>query len=342
MKKISKHLEIISFFILVLFAACNETKKDETPWENLFDGKTLNGWSIKGGNAKYIVENEAIVGTSTMNTPNTFLTSNKMYGDFILELEYKVDPLLNSGIQIRSNSYPHYRDGRVHGYQVEIDPSDRAYSAGIYDESRRGWLYDLSENPKAREAFKQNEWNKYRIEAIGDTIKTWINGMPAAHLVDDMTASGFIGLQVHSINNKEKDGTQVAWKNIKIITKDVRKYATSMDLVIKSTKNMLTFNELKEGWKMLWDGKSTNGWRGAKLKTFPESGWAIENGELTVLASEGKESAAGGDIVTTELYGNFELKLDFKITEDANSGIKYFVNTGLNKGAGSSIGLEYQ
>ncbi|MCF6222459.1 MAG: DUF1080 domain-containing protein [Flavobacteriaceae bacterium] len=342
MKQHNKQLGIISFFILALLVGCNEIKKDDTPWVEIFDGKTLNGWSIKGGDAKYEVENEAIVGTSTMNTPNTFLTSDKMYGDFILELEYKVDPLLNSGIQIRSNSYPYYRDGIVHGYQVEIDPSDRSYSAAIYDEKRRGWLYDLSENPKAREAFKQNEWNKYRIEAIGDTIKTWINGVPAAHLVDDMTASGFIGLQVHSINTKEKEGTQVAWKNIKIITKDVRKYATSIDLAAKSTKNTLTFNELKGEWKLLWDGKTTNGWRGAKLDAFPKSGWEIDNGVLTVLASGGEESAAGGDIVTTDLYGNFELKLDFKITEGANSGIKYFVNTGLNKGAGSSIGLEFQ
>jgi len=93
---------------------------------------------------------------------------------------------------------------------------------------------------------------------------------------------------------------------------------------------------------MLWDGKTTQGWRGAKLETFPEEGWEIKNGELSVLASNGEESRAGGDIVSEELYGNFELKVDFKITEAANSGIKYFVNTSLNKGEGSSIGLEYQ
>ncbi len=344
MKKINKHLGVVSIlFILVLFVACEKTKNDNTPWENLFDGKTLSGWSQKGGEAKYKVENGTIVGSTVVNTPNTFLTTDKMYGDFILELEYKVDPLLNSGIQIRSNSYPYYRDGRVHGYQVEIDPSERAYSAGIYDESRRGWLYDLKDNKKAREAFKQNEWNHYRIEAIGDTIKTWINGVGAAHLVDDMTNSGFIGLQVHGVgDNKEKEGIQVAWKNIKILTKDVRKYTTPMNLVTKSTINMLTDDELKKGWKMLWDGKTSKGWRGAKLDSFPKSGWLIENGVLSVLAASGEESRAGGDIVTEDLYGNFELKVDFKITEGANSGIKYFVNTYLNKGKGSSIGLEYQ
>ena len=156
----------------------------------------------KGGKANYKVVDGTIVGSTVHNTPNSFLTTDKMYGDFILELDYKVDPTMNSGIQIRSNSYPYYNNGRVHGYQVEIDPSERAWSAGIYDEARRGWLNTLEDNPEAQKAFKQNEWNHYRIEAIGDTLKTWINGVPAAYLIDDKTASGFIGLQVHNISKK--------------------------------------------------------------------------------------------------------------------------------------------
>ncbi len=90
------------------------------------------------GNATYEVEDGIITGTTVADTPNTFLTTNEMYGDFIFEIEVKVDPVVNSGIQIRSNSFPYYRNGRVHGYQVEIDPSDRAWSGGIYDEARRG------------------------------------------------------------------------------------------------------------------------------------------------------------------------------------------------------------
>jgi hypothetical protein len=132
---------------------------------------------------------------------------------------------MNSGIQIRSNSFPNYRDGRVHGYQIEIDPSKRAWSAGIYDEARRGWLVNLDNNPAAQKAFKQNDWNHYRIEAIGDTIKTWINGVPAAHLIDDKTSSGFIALQVHGIGKEKKEGTEIAWKNIKILTQDLSKYS---------------------------------------------------------------------------------------------------------------------
>ena len=328
--------------LLTLMVSCNETPKDNAPWVDLFDGKTLNGWHKLGGDATYAVKDGAIVGTTTHHTPNTFLTTDKMYSDFILELDYKVDPSMNSGIQIRSNSIPTYRDGRVHGYQVEIDPSERAWSGGIYDESRRGWLNPLTDNPEAQKAFKQNEWNHYRIEAIGDTIKTWVNDVPAAYLIDDKTAKGFICLQVHSIHDDQKAGTDIIWKNVKIITDNVSKYSKKSPLTPIITKNQLTIDEKKNGWELLWDGKTTNGWRGAKLEEFPEKGWKIEDGVLSVLSSGGAESSAGGDIVTKNLYGDFELKVDFKLTPGANSGIKYYVDTDINKGKGSSIGLEYQ
>ena len=249
---------------------------------------------------------------------------------------------MNSGIQIRSNSFPYYRNGRVHGYQVEIDPSDRAWSAGIYDEARRGWLYALEGQSKAQKAFIQNEWNHYRIEAIGDTIKTWINDIPAAYLIDDKTSYGFIALQVHSIGEDQKEGTEIMWRNIKILTDSLKSYSKKSPLKPVITKNQLTIDEQKNGWKMLWDGETTHGWRGARLDTFPDKGWVMENGELTVLSSGGAEAAAGGDIVTIDTYGDFELKVDFKLTEGANSGIKYYVDTDLNKGPGSSIGLQYQ
>ena len=192
---------VLLAFILI---SCGKDKEDKTPWVSLFNGEDLNGWNIKGGDANYTVDDKTIVGTTIHDSPNTFLATAKMYDDFILELSYKVDSTMNSGIQIRSNSFPYYQNGRVHGYQIEIDPSERAYSAGIYDEGRRGWLNTLENNPEAQKAFKQNDWNHYRIEAIGDTIKTWINGVPAAYLIDDKTSSGFIALQVHSISKEEE------------------------------------------------------------------------------------------------------------------------------------------
>ncbi len=332
----------IGLFMLLASLGCEQAPKDDTPWISLFDGQSLTGWTQKGGEAQYDIRDGMIVGTTVRDTPNSFMTTDKMYGDFILEFEYLVDSTMNSGVQIRSNSFPYYREGRVHGYQIEIDPSDRAWSAGIYEEANRGWLNTLENNSEAQKAFKQNDWNHYRIEAMGDTLKTWINDVPAAYLIDDKTASGFIGLQVHSIYENQKEGTEVMWKNIKILTDSLSNYSRKSPLTPIITKNQLTVSEKKEGWQLLWDGKTTNGWRGARLDEFPEKGWIIEDGVLTVLPSGGAESAAGGDIVTKELYGDFELKADFKITEGANSGIKYYVDTDLNKGPGSSIGLEYQ
>lgn len=335
-------LKIILLLVTSMsLVGCAGTQKDKIPWVALSVEESLDGWSIKGGEANYEVRDGAIVGSTVRNTPNTFLTTNKMFSDFILELDFKVDPSMNSGIQIRSNNHDLYREGRVHGYQVEIDPSERAWSGGIFDEARRGWLFPVTDS-LAQQAFKQNEWNTYRIEAIGDTIKTWVNDVPAAHLIDDKTDNGFIALQVHSINKDAEEGTEIMWKNIKIITEDLEKYSRETPVKPFNTKNNLTSDEQNKGWELLWDGETTAGWRGARLEGFPEKGWVIENGELIVLSSGGAESAAGGDIVTEELYGDFELLFDFKLTEGANSGVKYYVDTDLNKGPGSSIGLEYQ
>lgn len=332
-------LAVLTLFYLT---GCKNTPTENVPWEDLFDGKTLSGWEQKGGEAIYEVKDGTIVGSTVPNTPNSFLVTTKRYSDFILEIDVKVDPSMNSGIQIRSHSFEYYQEGRVHGYQVEIDPSDRAWSGGIYDEGRRGWLYDLNGNPEGQAAFRPNDWNHYRIEAIGDTLKTWVNGISTAHLVDEKTGSGFIGLQVHSIGADEEAGKKVIWKNLKILTNNLGQYTKEHSIEPRFTKNTLTTQEKKDGWIMLWDGSTTTGWRGAKQDNFPEKGWSIEQGVLTVLPSGGEESQGGGDIVTKELYGDFELKVDFRITQGANSGIKYYVDTELNKGEGSAIGLEYQ
>jgi len=203
----------------------------------------------------------------------------------------------------------------------------------------------MEKNPTAKTAYKAGEWNKVRIEAIGTTIHTWLNDIPCSNLIDNRTATGFIALQVHAINKPEDEGKTVQWKNIRICTTDVQKFSKPFPAEIFQAyciDNSLSDAERATGWKLLWDGKTTEGWRGAKGTTFPEKGWAIENGTLKVLNSTGGESTNGGDIVTTKKYKNFELSVDFMITDGANSGIKYFVDTELNKGEGSSIGCEYQ
>ena len=205
---------------LAIAAALFSSAVSAENWKPLFNGKNLNGWTRVNGKASYTVRDGAIVGTSKSGTPNTFLRTNQNYGDFILEFEFKVDPRLNSGVQLRSQSLKSYNNGVVHGYQFEIDPSDRAWSGGIYDESRRGWLYPLTKNPEARKAFIQGEWNKVRIEAYGNSIRTWVNGIPCANLWDNMTPEGFIALQVHAVP-KEDEGKEIAWRNIRICTEDV-------------------------------------------------------------------------------------------------------------------------
>lgn len=314
-------------------------------WTNLFNGKNLKGWKVLDGTAEFKVQNGEIIGISKMNTQNTFLATQETYSDFILEYEARIDPDLNAGVQIRSNSLPDYRNGAVHGYQVELDPSNRSWSGGLFDEKRRGWLYNLECNPKGKEAFKNNEWNKFRVEAIGHNIRVWLNGVQTVDLADDLSASGFIALQVHNIRNEKKAGKEIRYKNIRIKTKglEVAKTPETLDIPhVSYLNNKLTDREVKEGWRLLWDGKTTSGWRGAKINAFPDKGWYIENGELKVEKADGAESVHGGDIVSVEKYKNFVLEVDFKYTRGANSGIKYFVDTELNKGKGSSIGCEYQ
>jgi hypothetical protein len=314
-------------------------------WTPLFNGENLDGWEVLNGTADYRVEDEKIVGIAELNTPNTFLATEQTYGDFILEFEVRVDPRLNSGVQIRSLSQDDYRNGRVHGYQVEIDPSERKWSGGIYDEARRGWLYPLAGNEKAQNAFKNGHWNHFRVEAVGNEIRTWINGVQCANLYDDMTAEGFIALQVHSIQDEAVAGATVEWKNLRIMTENLDEHRLMRDpeaAVINWMPNRLTEIEQRKGWRLLWDGETTSGWRGANSETFPEQGWVIEDGMLTVVESGGGESRFAGDIVTEEEFHNFEFELDFKITEGANSGIKYYVLEGLNPGSGSEIGPEFQ
>jgi len=228
-----KHTRI-SIFLLFCFFCVSCSKQEQVPWIPLFDGHTLTGWEVKNGTADYALEDGEIVGTTTFGSPNTFLCTTELYSDFILEFEVLVDSTINSGVQIRSNSIPSYKEGLVHGYQVEIDPSKRAWSGGIYDEGRRGWLYNLENNEEGRLAFKNGSYNHYRIEAIGDRLKVWINNIQTANLEDGMTADGFIGLQVHSIGDSLDIGKEIRWRNINIITENpelhVLKDAETADL----------------------------------------------------------------------------------------------------------------
>ncbi len=204
------------FILLVALSLSAFIGWQKPKWVSLFNGKDFSGWVIRGEQVKndYRVEDRQVVGTSKPNSQNTFLCTEKEYTDFILELEVKVDTGMNSGIQFRSRSLPEYKNGRVHGYQAEIDPSDRAWSGGLYDEAARGWLVDLKNNPQGQKAFKKFDWNKYRIEAEGTLVRIFLNGVKTTEFTDTIQTSGFIALQVHG-TQKERP-MEVRWRNIRL------------------------------------------------------------------------------------------------------------------------------
>ncbi len=341
MKKI-----FLLLIILIANGANMVYSQTKSGWQDLFDGKTLSGWTRLAGTADYKAEDGNIVGTTVVNSGNSFLVTEKKFSDFILELDIKVDDTTsNSGVQLRSHFNPDGHEGRglVYGYQFEIDPSSRRWSGGIYDEGRRDWLYPASLNQNAQSAFKLGEYNHVKVECLGHEIKTWLNNIPVAYVVDTMDLNGFIGLQVHSIGgNLKLAGEKIYFKNIRIKTTSLESTPFPPGIyVLNNITNSLNSYERESGWKLLFDGKTSAGWKGAYKPGFPEQGWEIKNGVLTVLASEGKEGGNGGDIVTTELYSAFDLSFDFKLTPGANSGVKYFVTLSEHN-SGSAIGLEYQ
>ena len=282
---------------ILLFAVAATLSAADKPFAPLFDGKTLKGWEVCNGKATYAVENGEIVGTTVEGSPNSFLCTKKEYGDFVLEFETKTDPLLNSGVQIRSHRYPEansqYKQekGRVYGYQVEIADEKSGASGGIYDEARRAWLHNIDKDPVASKAFKDNQWNRYKVEAIGDNIKVWINGVPCADLVDSMDLTGFIGLQVHAYKGDKP--VQVRWRNIRL--QDLGRHV----------------------WKPLWDGKTFTGWT-------PRGGgkFSIEDGAIRA-ASVGDDERIGY-LVSDQSWTDSTTRIRFKMIK-GNSG--YFVRS---------------
>jgi hypothetical protein len=217
MKSCSRRLLFAVLVTIIPFAG----SAAEPTWTPLFDGKTLDGWQVRGGTAAYKVDEGTIVGTTTVGSPNTFLCKGD-FQDFELELEVKCDPALNSGIQVRSHVYAkddpdpanRNRAGVVFGPQCEIARKETGTAARFYDEGRRGkWLAEIE--PAAKGAFKDHDWNHYRIVVQGNRYRSWINGVPASDFSDDADKRGFIGLQVHGIA-RDQGPFQVRWRNVRI------------------------------------------------------------------------------------------------------------------------------
>ena len=271
------HLRQRHLFVSILFVSiCCFNSAFASEWQSLFDGKTLDGWHKRGGTATYHIENDMIVGTTVKGSPNTFLCTESDYGDYVLEFDVKCDVALNSGVQIRSHAT---KENHVFGYQCEIAAGRTASSGGIWDEARRRrWVYKIDKDSPAAKAFKDNQWNKYRIQCIGDHIMTWINGVLCTDVIDPVDATGFIGLQVHSVGGDPK--LQVRWRNIRI--KEIGRHV----------------------WRPLFDGRTLNGWH-----ALPGGNWDIKDGMLigTGKASETRH----GLLVSDDIYDDFTVRLKF-------------------------------
>jgi hypothetical protein len=333
------------WFIIFLLSSFFYTVAQNKNGISLFDGKTLNGWKSLGGSSKFSVEDGVIVGTTVLNSGNTFLATEKEYSDFILELDVKLESAEgNSGVQTRSHFDPNGNNGKgkVYGRQVEVDPTNRRWTGGIYDEGRRKWLYPMDLNASAQNAYKPGEYNHFKIECIRNEIKTWVNGIACADVIDTIDNRGFIALQVHNVTKQELSGKKVWFKNIIIQTAGLKSTPFHAAIyVVNHVPNTLTAYEKKNGWKLLFDGKTSKGWVKAYKDSFPSKGWNIKNGSMNVEGANGGESTNGGDVVTKEKYSAFDLSFEFKMTPGANSGVKYFV-TLVENNQGSAIGLEYQ
>ncbi len=343
MKKLKFNVIFFTLASFLFLSTISMSQKSPNDWEILFNGKDLSGWKELNGKHKWEARDGMIVGTGISGQPNGFLCTDQEYSDFIFECEVWIDTMMNnSGVEFRNLSLADYNNGRVHGYQMEVDSKPQKWSGSVYEEGgNRQWLYVTAEiNPASQSAFKKNDWNKYRIEANGTTLRCWVNGIPTSNIEDAKFPKGFIGLQLHANQAGDPVGVfTVKFRDLRIKTTNLKFSPPDDIFVVNLIPNNLSAQEKKNGYSLLWDGKSTKGWRAANKTKFPENGWEIVNGELSTVPSEGQMK--NESIVTNKKYHSFELKFDFKITEGANSGIKYFVNEADTKVPVNSS-LEYQ
>jgi hypothetical protein len=215
--------------------------------------------------------------------------SDKKYGDYIFEGKVKLpEGKSNSGFMLRGQEKPN----KVFGYQAEADPTDRKWSGGLYDEGRRQWLNPLKDQPKAQEAFKKTDWNKYRIECEGDHLRVFVNGVQTTDYYDPVDLVGAIGLQHHG-----EAGQVYSFKDLKVIDNG------------------------RHVWKPIFDGSSIDGW-----KTQGGGNWELKDGVL--VGSSSKDEAKHGLFFSEKSYDDFTAKITFRLTE-GNSG--FYFRSKINK-----------
>lgn len=227
---------LLAFCALGLSYAFTVRAADDVPWQPLFNGSDFAGWKVVSlrDPAPAVVEDGAMVLRQRINTAeHTFVTTEKKYSDFILELELQDEPEFNSGVLLRCSDAPPEAAVRLNGYQVKIDNTKRAWTGGVFDDFGNGWrwMFDLKDNATGREAFKFNEWARFRIECIGPTIKVWVNDVPTCNLIDEKYRAGYIAFKIHSVGDKPKaTESAIRFRNIRILTERPERHTKPMDL----------------------------------------------------------------------------------------------------------------
>jgi hypothetical protein len=282
---------------LLLFIALPPvlSRADDHGLVALFNGTDLDGWTQRNGTATYRVEGDAIVGTTSVGSPNSFLCTDKRYGDFELMFEVKLDPGLNSGVQIRSQTKDDDPSQRVNGPQVEISYDGMA--GYVYGEAAGGWMTPEPDRD-SHQYFEDGQWNTYHVIAVGPNIQVWLNG----HHVSDLThperyrshPKGFIGLQVHGIG-AGKGPYQVSWRNLRI--RDLSRF------------------------KSLYNGKDLSGWT-TTGNWLPQA-----DGSLLIQPREGEKGWQRYDayLWSDKKYKDFILDLEYSYPPGGNSGIFFRV-----------------
>lgn len=281
--------------MLALLLATHAVQADDSGYTSLFNEKSLDGWSQRNGTATYRVEDGCIVGKTNEGSPNSFLCTEKLYGDFDLLFEVKVDSKLNSGVQIRSQCVGDVPSGTVNGPQVEIEPNGTA--GYIYGESAGGWMTpDDQRTP--HQHFKDGKWNSYRVLAVGPRIQVWINGQQVSDLTHEEKfqshPKGFIGLQVHGIGAGEGP-YEVRWRNIKL-----------HDLT---------------GFKTLYNGKNLDGWK-------TTGNWLPQkDGSLLIQPRPGEQgwTRYTAYLWSEKKYKDFVLDVEYSYPPGGNSGVYFRV-----------------
>ncbi len=316
---ISKHYNQLQKYLLILllttFFTNTTNAQQPSDWIQLFNGKDFTGLTIEEKPANFSVKDSSIVLHMTdKSTRQAFIRTNKQYKDFILQFDCKRDSNFDSGILLRGILMPKDAPIAMNGYMIKIDPSQtRLWTGGIFMDfgNKSEWLYSLENDKLAQQAEKVNEWNHYRVEAIGNRIKVWINGIPTANLMDNRYTNGYIAFKIHrlkEITPKWNEKMEARFKNIKIISVKPERFTQAMHIPVRQTNAK---------WTQLFNGKDLTGFKqvGADGKI------TVEDGNIVLYKTP--NTLEHTFLRTNEKYKDFILELDAKRDPSFQYGILF-------------------